>query len=201
VACASGRPRGTNTEPGPLVLARIRIRAAGNDGRRRPNARATAGVTRRPASRRQATRAAAPASRKLQARAGGDDGPDPARRPATRPSSTRYEHRRTRPALADVTYRDRPLPTSRSHPASIPRPSDRLTADPCLTSSLCFCSTFSCLPPPRLRPHLHAWAALPDLSGRSRKGGPARSGGPPFLQSPGLMRDLGRRRGGGLFVS
>src|SRR4051794_15999560 len=27
-----------------------------------------------------------------------------------------------------------------------------------------------CLPPPRLRPHHHAWAALPGLPGRSRKG-------------------------------
>ena len=40
-----------------------------------------------------------------------------------------------------------------------------------------------------------------DLSGRSRKGGPARSGGPPFLESPGLMRDLGRRWGGGPLIS
>ena len=40
-----------------------------------------------------------------------------------------------------------------------------------------------------------------DLSGRSRKGGPARSGGPPFLESPGVEPDLGRERGGGLLVS
>src|SRR4051812_11869892 len=35
------------------------------------------------------------------------------------------------------------------------------------------------------------------FSCRSRKGGPARSGGPPFLESPGLKRNVGRRRGGG----
>jgi hypothetical protein len=37
--------------------------------------------------------------------------------------------------------------------------------------------------------------------GRSRKGGPARSGGPPFLESPGLEPNPGRRRGGGPFAS
>ena len=54
-------------------------------------------------------------------------------------------------------------------------------------------------PPPALP--LLAWAALPDLSGRSRKGGPARSGGPPFLESQGGERKLGRRRGGGPVIS
>jgi hypothetical protein len=53
-------------------------------------------------------------------------------------------------------------------------------------------------PPPALP--LHAWAA-PDLSGRSRKGGPARSGGPPFLESPGAEPNPGRRRGGGPLTS
>lgn len=37
--------------------------------------------------------------------------------------------------------------------------------------------------------------------GRSRKGGPARSGGPPFLESPGVVRTRGRRRGGGPLMS
>jgi hypothetical protein len=40
-----------------------------------------------------------------------------------------------------------------------------------------------------------------DLSGRARKGGPARSGGPPFLESPGAQRNLCRRRGGGPMIS
>jgi hypothetical protein len=38
----------------------------------------------------------------------------------------------------------------------------------------------------------------PRLPGRSRKGGPAPSGGPPFLQSPDGQRKTGRGRGGGL---
>ena len=45
------------------------------------------------------------------------------------------------------------------------------------------CPTHTDMPPPRLRP-LHITATAPDLSGLSRKGGPARSGGPPFLDKP-----------------
>ena len=42
------------------------------------------------------------------------------------------------------------------------------------------------LPPPRPRPtSTRLGKPAPHLPGRSRKGGPARSGGPPFLQSPG----------------
>src|SRR5207249_4736897 len=54
-------------------------------------------------------------------------------------------------------------------------------------------------PPPALQHH--AWAALPGLPGRSRKGGPARSGGPPFVESPGVARNPSRRRGGGPLTS
>ena len=43
--------------------------------------------------------------------------------------------------------------------------------------------------------------AHPGLPGRSRKGGPARSGGPPILASPGAKRKTGRGRGGGLLRS
>jgi hypothetical protein len=49
-------------------------------------------------------------------------------------------------------------------------------------------------PPPALC--LLAWPALPVLFGWSRKGSPARSGGLPFLERPGLMRVVGRGRGG-----
>src|SRR5215216_5112558 len=56
---------------------------------------------------------------------------------------------------------------------------------------------------PASGPQLHAWAALPApvFFRKSRKGGPARSGGPPFLESPGIERTLGRRRGGGMVLS
>ena len=48
-------------------------------------------------------------------------------------------------------------------------------------------------PPPA---HLHhTWAALPGFSCRSRKGGPARSGGPPFLESPGVKPNSGPEAG------
>lgn len=57
------------------------------------------------------------------------------------------------------------------------------------------------LAPTRRRPPDLSDPILIGFSGLSRKGGPARSGGPPFLESPGLMRDLVRRRGGGPFVS
>jgi hypothetical protein len=65
-----------------------------------------------------------------------------------------------------------------------------------------FSSFFSTTPAcrrPASGPPAYPWAALPDLSGRSRKGRPARSGGRPFLESPGVMRvlgpEVGRRRG------
>ena len=49
-------------------------------------------------------------------------------------------------------------------------------------------------PPPALP--LIAWAALPDLSGRSRKGGPARQRWTPLPRSSGVMGIFGRGRGG-----
>jgi hypothetical protein len=48
-------------------------------------------------------------------------------------------------------------------------------------------------PPPAFL--LHAWAALPGSSCRSRKGGPARSGGPPFLRKPRRGAKLGPEAG------
>src|SRR5215218_10550279 len=58
------------------------------------------------------------------------------------------------------------------------------------------------LPPPRPRPtSTRLGKPAPHLPGTSRKGGPARSGGPPFLQSPGGERKTGRGRGGGLLRS
>src|SRR5215210_3062530 len=58
------------------------------------------------------------------------------------------------------------------------------------------------LPPPRPRPtSTRLGKPAPLLPGTSRKGGPARSGGPPFLESPGGKRKTGRGRGGGLLRS
>jgi hypothetical protein len=52
--------------------------------------------------------------------------------------------------------------------------------------------------PPTITPGL---PPSPNFSGKSRKGRPARSGGRPFLGSPGVKPNQGRRRGGGLVPS
>jgi len=52
--------------------------------------------------------------------------------------------------------------------------------------------------PPRSR---LGFPLSPNFSGKSRKGRPARSGGRPFLGSPGVKPNPGRRRGGGLVPS
>src|SRR5215213_3660944 len=58
------------------------------------------------------------------------------------------------------------------------------------------------LPPPRPRPtRTRLGKPAPHLPGTSRKGGLARSGGPPFLQSPGGTPKKHRSRGGGLLRS
>src|SRR5215210_7028936 len=58
------------------------------------------------------------------------------------------------------------------------------------------------LPPPRPRPtSTRLGKPAPHLPGTSRNGGPARSGGPPFLENPGGKRKTGRGRGGGLLPS
>ena len=76
-------------------------------------------------------------------------------------------------------------PSQRPSTALLPccLPSSRL---PCSSSSP---TTSACRRPASALLPI-AWAALPDFSGKSRKGGPARSGGPPFLESPGVMRTL-----------
>src|SRR5215204_7117834 len=55
-------------------------------------------------------------------------------------------------------------------------------------------------PPPAL-PITPGLPPSPNFSGKSRKGRPARSGGRPFLGSPGVKPNPGRRRGGGLVPS
>src|SRR5215213_7202612 len=92
--------------------------------------------------------------------------------------------------------------TTRSLPPSpYPRPLTDLL--PRLLLAPCSCSDCSCLPPPRLRPHpiTPGLPPPPNFSGKSRKGRPARSGGRPFLGSPGVTPNPGRRRGGGLVPS
>lgn len=88
------------------------------------------------------------------------------------------QHPDLRLLIAFLLFCFRSLPPHRS-PSSVPRPF------PCLLR----------LDPPTPAP-LPACAALPDLSGWSRKGGPARSGGPPFLESTGGTGLFGRRRVG-----
>ena len=60
--------------------------------------------------------------------------------------------------------------------------------------------TLAAAPPPAY--HLHAWASLPGvcLAGRGR-GVQRVSAGPPFLERPGVKRNLSRRRGGGPLIS
>jgi hypothetical protein len=72
----------------------------------------------------------------------------------------------------------------------------RLAAFPSSSSLLMLMLTISLLAaaPPPASP-LFAWAAPPDLSCRSRKGRPARSGGRPFLESPGVTGDFGPEAG------
>ena len=97
--------------------------------------------------------------------------------------------------------RDRSCTTSPSRPPPPPHATDRHCLLPSYSSLTHLLLDNLLLPPPRLRPSRYLPGLPPDLSGRSRKGGPARSGGPPFLESPGAERNLGRRRGGGPLTS
>jgi hypothetical protein len=135
--------------------------------------------------------------------AAGEPTGQPSRRRATRPRS-----RTTTPRTRRRHLRRSPRPRNPAPPATSPSRSsptsrrDRpLTAFSLSYLLLILMLDHFCLPPPRLRPFHFMPGLPPDLSGRSRKGGPARSGGPPFLESPGGERDQGRWRGGGLFVS
>jgi hypothetical protein len=109
------------------------------------------------------------------------------------------------PHSRPASLASRSLLPIRSSPAS-PFPSlPRSSTSAVLTASL----VPSSCPHALLRPFLLAAAPPPAfllsrlgcparcLFCRSRKGGPARSGGPPFLESPGAQRNLGRSRGGG----
>jgi hypothetical protein len=105
--------------------------------------------------------------------------------------------RDTRTARVPSTPDPAPSPTTTATPTSPPprprnSPSCRLDGSPPSPlghSPPCRSSPMPRLrlPPPRLRPPPASPPGLarPGLPGRSRKGGPAQSGGPPFLESPG----------------
>lgn len=69
-----------------------------------------------------------------------------------------------------------------------------------LLRRLCALARFR-LPPPRLRPPPPRLGCPARFTWQVEEGGPARQRRTPFLESPGVERNLGRRRGGGLLVS
>ena len=116
------------------------------------------------------------------------------------PASDASAHRQlvTESTTPSSHHDDSPFPTR--PPTLTTSPNTTACSPTSRSSSSSSSPSPPCLPPPHLRPSPHhAWAALPDLSGRSRKGRPARSGGRPFLESPGVMRvlepEVGRRHG------
>ena len=99
--------------------------------------------------------------------------------------------------------RSRSSPASRLRLPSPPSTSAVLIAS-LVPSSWSSCSSPSlpaCRRPASGLPPFTPGLPCPVFVCRSRKGGPARSGGPPFLESPGVERNLGRRRGGGPLIS
>ena len=89
--------------------------------------------------------------------------------------------------------------------ASLPRPSTSAVLIASLVPSSwssCSCPSLpACRRPASGLPPFTPGLPCPVFVCRSRKGGPARSGGPPFLESPGAERNQGRRRGGGPLIS
>ena len=172
---------------------------------RRPAARSRRAATPRPAApRRRAGARRGAAAVGGRGRSAGRPG---TRRRADRTSDETASNALTSPRTTSTTNttttRSTTSPTARplsrylTFPSSLASPRDRpLTALPVLLLP----AHPHARPPPACRrpasgPPAYAWAALPDLSGRSRKGGPARSGGPPFLESPGVKRNLGPEAG------
>ena len=105
-------------------------------------------------------------------------------------------HERYNATTTTWTPSPRASPFATHHPLSsascATRPPECL-ACPCPCSSCC--STYSCLAPPRLRPSALCLACPADLSGRSRKGGPARQRWTPLPRKP--RRHRGSWAGGG----
>ena len=106
------------------------------------------------------------------------------------------------PLLPSFPIRFSPAPRLRSpSPPVYLRSSDRFSWS--FFMVLMLFSVPSCLPPPRLRPPtLHAWAVLPGVCLQVEEGGVQRAAvDTPFLESLGVERKQGRRRGGGPVVS
>jgi hypothetical protein len=92
------------------------------------------------------------------------------------------------------------FPVSLSSPLLYLRSSDRFPGS-FFMSSCSAPSLLACRRPASGLPPFTPGLSCPVFVCRSRKGGPARSGGPPFLESPGAQRNKGRRRGGGPLIS
>ena len=163
-----------------------------------------------------ARRANAPGQRaRTAARASGSTTSGPTRVGATRKST--HQRSLTTTLRTRTTTHSRPTSrASRSAPpdpllpsfpafASLLRPStSALLIASLVPSSWSSCSCPSlpaCRRPASGLPPFTPGLPCPVFVCRSRKGGPARSGGPPFLESPGAERNLGRRRGGGPLIS
>jgi hypothetical protein len=125
----------------------------------------------------------------------------------SRATTTHSPSRDTRTARAPTDAPSPPLllPLPRPRPRSFP--SRRLDGSPPRLSNLIHNPPELLSPapvaaaPPQAFPSIPPGLAHPGLPGRSRKGGPAQSGGPPFLESPGDKRKAAERRGGGLLRS
>ena len=118
------------------------------------------------------------------------------RRRATHPDSRTPRARRTRRRARERHPTARPAPaTSPSPPPIIFRATDFLNASLLLHPPHPHARP---LPPcrrPASGPPASCLGCPARSICRSRKGGPARSGGPPFLESPGLVGDLGPEAG------
>lgn len=122
------------------------------------------------------------------------NGPERRRRRSRHRRSHATRTSYTAALIAHLPWLPRRYVTCRPSPHPSPSPLPLITSTPAHTDT----RPTTHLPPPRLRPPPQPLAPLPDLSGRSRKGRPAHSGGRPFLESPGVIGILGGRRGGGV---
>jgi hypothetical protein len=179
------RPRGTNPHSGPRVSAANRPRGRVN---------APAGLPARPLPGTVRPEGAPSPGRRRGTCA--PHRPRP-RRHRSQPLQARIPRSDPTPALDELTDSSSASPhlhrflslvpmapsTPPSHPSPCFGPLSHLIASPCRR--------------PASGPPTFCLGCPAGFSCRSRKGGPARSGGPPFLESPGLPRTSGRRRGGG----
>ena len=140
-------------------------------------------------------------------RAGRAPTPGPVRTRATPRARRRVRGRASRPHAPHHDFRDARHRAPRSPPtpaSSAPSPSRPWLPYPVLYFLILMLVlvpiTLAAAPPPAYL--LHAWAGLPGvcLAGRGR-GVQRVSAGPPFLERPGVKRNLSRRPGGGPLIS